>query len=244
MLKRNMILLLAFMAVAGSISAQVRPGFKLGYNLSGVMADYRGDKNSEELKNIAGDPKNFHLKSGFQAGLIADCPINDVLAIQPGARFAMQGFTDKYISNGEVIRKFSLFYLQVPVYAQYRLNVAEDVNVLFQAGPYVGAGLFGKQSLTRKGKSQDLTDKQKKISFGSASDDDIPVIDYGIGAGVGIEFFRFQFTIAYDFGLNTPNFNKKDAKSAIYNVDIRNHNLSVTLAVIFGRIDPLQNQKD
>jgi len=244
MLKRKFFFVLACMAIAGSISAQVRPGFKLGYNYGGVIADYRGDKSPADLKNTAGDPGNFHMKSGFQGGIIVDCPINDVIAIQPGARFTMQGFTDKYTSNGEAIRKFSLFYLQVPVYAQYRLNVAEDVNVLFQAGPYVGAGLFGRQSFTRKGKSQDLNDSQKKITFGNGASDNIPTIDYGIGAGVGIEFFRFQFVVAYDFGLNNPLFYKKDAKSATYNVDIRNHNLSVTLAVIFGRRDPLQNKKD
>jgi len=244
MLKKNIFLLLAFMAIAGSVGAQVRPGVKLGYNLGGVMADYRGDKTPQELKIIAGDPGNFHMKSGFQAGLFADWPINDVFAIQPGARFSMQGFTDKYISNGEAIRKFSLYYLQVPVYAQYRLNVAEDVNLLFQAGPYAGVGLFGRQAFTRKGKSQSLTDSQKKISFGTDHSDDIPAIDFGVGAGVGIEFFRFQFVVAYDFGLNNPLFYKRDAKSATYNVDIRNHNLSVTLAVIFGRRDPLQNQRD
>ena len=244
MLKRRVFLLFAFIAIAGFINAQVRPGIKIGYNFGGVMGNYRGDKSPEELKYTAGDPGNFHMKSGFQVGLVADWPINDVLAIQPGARLSMQGFTDKYISNGEAVRKFSLFYLQVPVYAQYRLNVAEDVNVLFQAGPYAGVGLFGRQSFTRKGKSQTLSDSQKKISFGNGVSDDIPTIDFGIGAGAGIEFFRFQFMVAYDFGLNNPLFYKKDAKSATYNVDVRNHVLSATLTVIFGRRDPLQNAKD
>jgi hypothetical protein len=234
------------MTVAGTVSAQVRPGVKLGYNLGGVMGEYRGKP--EDLKNTnGGDPGNFHMKSGFQVGLIADCPVNEAIAIQPGARFSMQGFTDKYhsgaVTGDEVTRKFSLFYLQVPVYAQYRLNVAEDVNILFQAGPYVGAGLFGRQSIISK-KTKLTDDKHKKITFGNDNSKDIyNAIDYGIGAGVGIEFFRFQFVVAYDFGLSTPLFNK-DAKSSTYNVDIRNHNLSVTLAVIFGRRDPLQNKKD
>jgi len=243
MLKRNTILLFALAAITVSVHAQIRPGIKLGYNFGGVMADYRGDKTPEDLKKTAGDPGNFHMKSGFQGGLIVDCPISDVLAIQPGARFAMQGFMDKYTSNGEVIRKFSLYYLQVPVYIQYRLNVYEDTNVLFQAGPYAGMGLFGRQSFNRKGKSQELSDSQKKITFGV--DNDIQnAFDYGIGAGVGIEYNRFQLMFAYDFGLAQPTFYKKDAKSATYNVDIRNHNFSVTLAVIFGRRDPLQSQRD
>ena len=243
MLKRNMMILFAFAAITVSIHAQIRPGIKVGYNFSGVMADYRGDKTSEVLKKTAGDPGNFHMKSGFQAGLIADCPISDVFTIQPGAKFAMQGFTDKYTSDTKRVRNFSLYYLQVPVYAQYRWNVYEETNVLFQAGPYAGVGLFGRQSFNRKGKSQDLTDSQKKITFGSGNDIQNS-FDYGIGAGVGIEFYRFQLMLNYDFGLNQPTFYKKDAKSATYHVDMRNHNFSVTFAVIFGRRDPLQNQKD
>ena len=243
MLKKNTILLFAFMAITVSVNAQIRPGIKLGYNFSGFIADYRGDKTPEELRKIAGDPDNFKMRSGFQGGLIVDCPINDTWAIQPGARFAMQGFKDKYTSNGDVIRKFSLFYLQVPVNVQYRLNVYEDTNVLFQAGPYGGMGLFGRQSFQRNGKSQDMNDTQKKITFGA--DNDIKqAFDYGIGAGVGIEYNRFQLMLAYDFGLVQPTFYKRDAKSATYNVGLRNHNFSVTLAVVFGRRDPLQNQRD
>jgi len=244
MLKRNIIFLFVFVTFAGSVSAQVRPGIKLGYNLGGVMADYRGVNTSEERKKTAGDPDNFHIKSGFQVGMIADCPINDVLAIQPGARFSMQGFMDKYTSNGKVTRKYSLYYLQIPVYAQYRWNVYEETNVLFQAGPYAGFGLFGRQSYIRNGKSESLTDALKKITFGNGTANDIQKrIDYGIGVGAGIEFYRFQMMLAYDFGLNKVPFNK-DVKSGRCNIDMRNHNFSVTLAVIFGRRDPLQNQKD
>jgi len=233
----------AVIAFAGPMKAQVRPGIKLGYNLGGVMADYLGDRNAEDRKKIAGDPDNFHVRSGFQGGLIADCPINDAFAIQPGARFAMQGFADKYTSNGDVTRNFSLFYLQIPVYAQYKMIIAEETHLLFQAGPYAGFGLFGRQAFYRRGKTQELSDSQKKITFG-VNKDIQNNIDYGIGAGVGIEFYRFQFVANYDFGLNQSTFYKKDAKSATYHVDMRNHNFSVTLAVIFGRRDPLQNQRD
>ena len=246
MVKRNIVLLFACMAVAGSMSAQVRPGLKMGYNLGGVIADYAGvgAKNPYNLS----DPDNFHMKSGFQAGLIADCPISDALAIQPGARFSMQGFVDKYQSGAssgpEVIRKFSFFYLQVPVYAQYRLNIAEETNLLFQAGPYAGIGLFGRQSITTS-RNTTLSDDNKKITFGYGKDKDIyNAFDYGVSAGVGIEFVRFQLLLAYDFGLNKMNFDKPKAGSGPYNVQMNNHNFSITLAVIFGRRDPLQNKTD
>ena len=244
MLKRNTVLLIALAAFFGSLHAQVRPGIKLGYNLSGVMADYRGvgEKNPYNL----GNPDNFHLRSGFQIGLIADWPINDAFAIQPGARFSMQGFSDRYRSGAatgtKVTRNFSLYYLQVPVYAQYRMNIAEETNVLFQAGPYMGFGLFGRQSITTA-RSTTLNDENKKITFGQGKDIR-ETFDYGIGAGAGIEFYRFQFVVAYDFGLNKMPFDKPKAGSGAYKVDMRNHNFSITLAVIFGRRDPLQNQKD
>jgi len=244
MVKRNIVLLFAIAAIVGSVSAQIRPGIKMGYNVGGVMAT-----NNVAEANIfrAGISDNFRMKSGFQGGIIADWPINDVYAIQPGVRFIMHGFIDKYrdAPSGDArnnTRRFALYYLQVPVYAQYRWNVAEETNVLFQAGPYFGYGLFGRHSWMRSGKDQKPSDKDKKISFGNGTSKDIRNgFDYGIGAGVGIEFYRFQFMVAYDFGLYEMTY-KKSMKSASYNVGMRNHNLSVTLAVIFGRRDPLHGR--
>ena len=235
MLKKS-ILLIAFIAIAGSVSAQVRPGIKVGYNLVGVIAEDNYGRPSSE----SGYPDNFKMKSGFQGGLIADCPINDFLAIQPGVRFAMLGFIDDHKPNQHHLRKFSLYYLQVPVYAQYRLNVAEETNVVFQAGPYAGLGLFGRQVFIQNGKSPDnFSDDLKKMNFGS----EIQLFDYGIGVGAGIEFFRFQLMVSYDFGLNKVDFEKK-GRGFVYDLGMHNQCLSVTFAVIFGRRDPLQNQRD
>jgi hypothetical protein len=208
------------------------------------MADYRGTSTPQHAISEAGYPDNFRLKSGFQIGLIADCPIGNAFAIQPGARFSMQGFTDEYKNVYSNIRSFSLFYLQVPVYVQYRLNIAEEINMLFQTGPYGSIGLFGRQSWSRRGKTQEFNDdKQKKITFGNGTAEDIhKAFDCGVSAGVGIEFVRFQFMLNYDFGLSKATFDKKNAKSTTYLVDMRNHNFSATLAVIFGRIDPLHNK--
>jgi len=240
MLKRIVFFLFAFTAIA---NAQVRPGVKLGYNLGGVFGKI--PENVPRNHYTHGHPDNFKIMSGFQVGMIADCPINDAFAIQPGVRFAMNVFTDEYSSGApsgaSVIRRFSFFYLQVPVYAQYRWNVYEETNVLFQAGPYAGLGLFGRQSIHRNGRSIDLNDGQRKIEF---NEDFNRMFDYGISFGVGIEYNRFQLVMAYDLGLSQNNFHKRDAHSGSYNVDLRNHNFSVTLAVIFGRRDPLQSQRD
>ena len=245
MFKKSIVFLLVFSAFVGSIGAQVRPGLKMGYNLSGVIAEDNIGRNKDQ----SGNPDNFNLKSGFQLGLVADCPLGDSWAIQPGVRFAMIGFNDKYKANLEELRKFNLFYLQIPVYAQYKLNIAEETNLLFQAGPYAGFGLFGRQVRYRNGSSQELSDNDKKINFGNNpsdrqnASDDLVRLDYGVGAGVGIEFFRFQFLFNYDVGLNDMLFAKRP-QNAHYNVNMRNQCFSVTLAVIFGRRDPLQRMRD
>ena len=240
MLRRNIILLFFVFAILSSVEAQVRPGVKLGLNFNNVIGDYIG---TDQRSDKSGDPDNFHLIQGFQVGLILDCPINETIAIQPGAKFVSRGFNDKYTSNGKVERKFTLYYLQVPVNVQYRLNVGEQMNVLFQAGPYGGYGLFGRQKYTRKGKSQDLSDSSKKITFGNGTADDIyKAFDYGVGAGVGFEFYNFQIMAEYELGLYKMTFNKS-IPSAKYNVHMQNHGFSFTLAYVFGKKDPLQNKE-
>ena len=77
------------------------------------------------------------------------------------------------------------------------------------------------------------------MKFGS----DIQLFDYGIGVGAGIEFVRFQLMVSYDFGLNKVDF-EKNGSGFVYDLGMHNHCLSVTFAVIFGRRDPLQNQRD
>ena len=251
MTKKYIVLLLAFVACFNSINAQVRPGLKMGYNIGGIIAD--DNATPYRLKTESGNPDNFKLRSGFQAGIIADCPINDEWAIQPGVRFAMQGFKDEWSSGTsqhsqqhQNIRTFNLFYLQVPVYAQYRMNVAEDVNLLFQAGPYAGYALFGRHNHVRGGRTQELSNN--KINFGNepalrpANSADMKNIDYGLSAGFGVEFFRFQLLLAYDVGLSETPFMKIPGDT--YNILMRNQCFSVTLAVIFGRRDPLQRMRD
>jgi len=247
MLKKCFILLIVLASVTGSVGAQARIGIKFGYNLGGVIGDFTG-RPADNKPTVAGNPDNFQIRSGFQGGLIVDWKINDVIALQPGARFAMQGFKDEYrtgvsaTSGNKETRIISMYYLQVPLNVQYRLNIAEETNLLFQAGPYAGFGLFGRQTRIRNGKTLELSDNHKKITFGNDKGFDVQkLMDYGVGAGVGIEFIRFQFMLGYDFGLAKMPF-QKAVGSGNYHFDMRNHNFSATIGIIFGRRDPLYNR--
>lgn len=224
MTKKSIILLLVFMVATVSAEAQVRAGLKAGFNLSNVSA--------KDAKT--GDKESYDMKPGFQAGGILDWAVGESFSVQPGVRFATQGFIDKYEDNGSFVRNFTLYYIQIPVNAQYRLPVGENAGVLFQAGPYFGIGLSGKQKATKNGVKQSLSDTYKKINMGNESSDDIRNgIDYGVGVGVGVEFFRFQVMAEYNFGLYEMTFEKHTPK--LYNIDMKNNGLSVTMAFLFGK---------
>ncbi len=235
MLKNNVFFFLLAFLMIGSLEAQVRPGIKTGFNLTGVSADYIGTSTLSGDK--AGDPDNFHMKGGFQIGMVVDWTINEWFTIQPGARFTMQGFKDEYQNNGNFLRKFSLYYFQVPIYAQYKYNLGH-VNLIGQAGPYLGYGLFGRQKYSKNSQSKSLDDSYKKIDFGNGSGDDIHnAFDYGVGVGVGAEFGALQLMVAYEFGLYKATFDKK-AYSGDYKLHMQNNGLSITLAFIFGKKFP------
>ena len=224
MTKKNIVLLSVLMITVISVEAQVRAGLKAGFNLSNVYA--------EDIKT--GDSRSFEMRPGFQAGGILDIAIRESFSVQPGARFATQGFIDKYEDNGSFVRNFVLYYIQIPVNAQYRLALGEDMGLLFQAGPYFGIGLSGKQKSTKNDVKQSLSDANKKIEIGNDNGSDIyKSVDYGFGAGVGFEFFKFQLMAEYNFGLYEMTFKKNTPK--LYNINMKNSGMSVTLAVLFGK---------
>ncbi len=223
MIKRTIVLVLSVLATINSVEAQVRPGVKAGYNLSNVFA--------KDAKT--GDKYSYNMKSGFQFGAFVDYSLGERLSIQPGAQFATQGFVDKYTDNGSFIRKFSLYYLQIPVNVQYKLPLG-GIDMVFQAGPYFGYGLSGRQKVWKNDVKQELSDERKKISIGGNSSDNLQnAIDYGIGAAVGIEFVNIQFLVGYNVGLHDLTFKKSTGKA--YNNDMKNNGLTFTAAYVFGK---------
>ncbi len=222
MLKKNIILVLTMLIIIAQAQAQVRPGIKAGFNLSNVFA--------EGVKT--GDKKSYHMKPGFQFGMVVDWTLGNSLTLQPGMQFATQGFIDKYTSNGDYVRKFSLYYLQLPINVQYRLNLGE-VDVLFQAGPYFGYGVAAKQKSFKNGTKEDISDSYKTIEFGNSTTDELyNQYDYGIGLGAGIEYANMQLLVGYNFGLYQMTLHKNVGQ--LYNIHMRNNGLTVTFAYIFG----------
>ena len=240
MFKRLALLFVVMLSVA-SVYAQFKPGIRAGYNLSGIHSiSGNGTNGSAIISSTDAPVPDWGMVSGFHAGMAFEIPLKHSLYLQPAAVFSMQGFKDEHKSgNDDVKRIFSLYYLQVPVNVQYKMDMGM-VKLLFQAGPYAQLGLFGRQRYFKKDVSQDLNDdKYKKITMGSSSKDYVqPAINLGVGAGVGVQLAGLQLLAGYNLGLGTMTF-KMDAKSRKYDMDMKTGGFMVTLTYLFGRDDVL-----
>lgn len=80
-------------------------------------------------------------------------------------------------------------YLQLPAHLGYKFELAPNVKLVANAGPYVAYGIGGKA----KGGGN-----SEKI-FGNNR---FKRLDYGVGGGIGLELGKFIVGGGYDLGLN------------------------------------------
>ena len=166
---------ICFLCLVGFLSAQNRIGPKLGLNLSTLTLKSGG---------ISAETKS---RVGFHFGMVAEVPVNENLAIQPGILFSQKG------SNYEIdpSPKISLNYLEIPVNIVYKFPLIAYKFLVF-GGPYLAYGINGKANFN--GKSNDIT-------WGTNEEDDFKPIDLGLNIGAGIEINNLQITAQGGFGL-------------------------------------------
>lgn len=128
---------------------------------------------------------------GYHFGAFARLGLTKNFAIQPEALFAVKGaklnFNNAFVTGGAVI---SLKYIDIPVLAVF--NITDHLNV--HLGPY-GSYLI------------DVAVKNKSDSEGAdfeseISKDNFKRMDYGLAAGVGLEFRSLNLGIRYLKGLS------------------------------------------
>jgi hypothetical protein len=131
----------------------------------------------------------------FHAGIIADLPVSKYFSFQPGLLFTGKGtkVQQGQPSSASYFKATSNpYYVELPVNLVAKIPLAsEGSNFFIGAGPYVAAGITGKNKA--EGKIFGATFKsEKSIDF---SNDNPTTLDYEEGAGFGI-IKRF------DYGLN------------------------------------------
>lgn len=164
------------------VEQRVTWGVRAGMNFSSVGGDAETDS-----------------KIGFKAGVSADIAIVSSFYINTGLYYSMQGYEPK--GNGDGV---TAGYLNLPIYASYRLNFAEASQLQINFGPYLAYGLHG---------DDDYFDGVKRF-------------DMGLGVGAGYTLKRWYLGIDYQFGLMNIYDGKGDAS-------LKNNNFSITLGYNF-----------
>ena len=213
-----------FLAVltAGYAQAQFTFGARAGLNLTNISSRYDG-------KKITGDEKS-KFKPGFQIGVVGEYAISDNLVLQPGILLSQQGYRFKFSMDEpgyklESKATCNINYLQIPVHAQYKLDMGA-MNLLLQAGPYFGFAIGGKAKW--EDTEDGVTEKgDEKLKFGNDPEEHFcKALDFGLGIGAGLQFDNIQVGLGYQLGLaNLSNYDKNK---------LNNYGLALTVTYFFG----------
>jgi len=181
--------------MATSVSAQdLSFGVKAGVNFSKMDLEYVYESGG--------------MKIGPVVGVTMDYGITESLFLLTGLDLSFKGFKE---SEYEYSYTLNPIYLQVPIHAAYKVSIAEaeNVKIVFDAGPYVAFGIAGKE--TFKDKEDGTSDSEDLFGDGI---DQMKRFDFGMGLGIGLELEKLKFSIGYDHGLaNISN----DSEYKVYN---------------------------
>ena len=143
------------------------------------------------------------------------------VSLQASLLIAQQGFRTTSIYMGhKSTYKITLYYLQLPINAQYKINF-KRASLFFQTGPYFGYCFLG----TARDSDDDIT---LPIRMGYGERDELKTFDFGLGLGVGVQIYGLQMGVGYNIGLYNLRPSYMSDKS-------RNHGLAITFAYLFGK---------
>ena len=169
------IILTAILAVTNlsTKSQEISGGIKAGLTMSNLYVD-------------EDDIDDENARFGFHAGLFGQIMFMETVGLQTELLFTTKGTEVVYGGFFDQTVSFNLNYLDLPVLVVFRpLEMLE-----FQAGPYLGLLL---NSNVKYSGVIDGTDEIDRDNFNT--------LDYGIGAGVGLNFGMVQVGIRYNLGL-------------------------------------------
>ncbi|UYQ92945.1 PorT family protein [Chitinophaga horti] len=132
---------IAAVAFAAGVNAQVRVGVKGGLNLSNIT-----------VNNDGGVDNNKMLPS-WNAGVIADFPLSEILSIQPGVFYSTKGSKlERGDSDDADYFKSTTnpSYIEIPVNFVGKIPLGEGSSNKFfiGVGPYAAFGVAGKNKYT------------------------------------------------------------------------------------------------
>ncbi len=220
---RNVILgsLLGVFALGATANAQIGVIVRGGY----------------QAANITGSSIDTKIAHGARVGAVADITVYDGgmsrISIQPGVDFAMKGFKVGEIKKEDKVglsTTTNLYYVDIPVLANFAFDLGNDLGVFVNAGPYLGVGVGGK--VTGEGKFFGLAGKTGKDIKPFDKDKGIyNRLDWGAQVGAGVEYNHFQVGVGTQFGIG--DLRNETLKKANEGKALRNSNFFVTVGYRF-----------
>lgn len=185
---KQLIIIVAVCAISmGTMAQQSKVFVKGGLNLANIS------------KNNSGEVDDANTLASFHVGLMADLPVGQYFAIQPGLLFTGKG---SKIQNGNTSDNnyykatTNPLYVELPVNAVFKIPLESSSQLFVGAGPYAAMGVGGKRKI--EGKVLGVSYSRKdNIEF---SNDDPTTFNKEEGAGLGI-MRRFDFGVNATAGL-------------------------------------------
>lgn len=141
--------------------------------------------------------------SGFDAGVVVNLNMREYLSIQPGIFFESRSgnyaYSEDYINKDNEADYFTqlghlrTYNIVVPVVASLKFNLAENLQWLLEAGPYVQFKLHASDSNKIQVLDQPTPISPLKVEYAKSK-----FTDWGFKMGTGIRFNdHYSFAIHY-----------------------------------------------
>ncbi len=159
------------------------------------------------VANVGGDEDDAKSKIGFFGGLGVDFNIVNSLSINSGLFFTQKGCKTDDIDMDiegypmDANARFTMNFIELPVYLSYRLplNLESSLQVFF--GPYFDYGVYGKATADVKFKGE-LHGEKVSQSMDLFDDDyDFKRFHVGLGLGAAYTWSRFSVGLSYQWGM-------------------------------------------
>lgn len=195
------------------------------YLLGGINVSKLGQTKHDEFGNLSRE-----LRPGFHVGGAVDITIKGNFSFMPNLLFSLKREyieTIVYFAPMEEFEDFGFiqtkatindFYLDMPLNLKYRFSLG-NVDLHALAGPFINVQLFDRSnSEFNTNVSGFETGEPFKEKFMNR-------IDYGITAGVGVDFNVVSTQLTYDHGF----YRKMKYEEIVYDNPVRNSVLKLTI---------------
>lgn len=217
MKRLTLITFILFTAI--SLFAQYSPSINFSIRV-GVNA-------SNSTWNVKSDFVNKKAKIGFQGGVMIEYSFPTPFELQTGLFLVTKGAKLKIEDNvvggtgGAFYRNQTLnqMYLEMPIFAVYKMYISNSTCVYFNLGPYAAYGIGGKnkEKITGNTQAPEAPDEDTFGKSGGYTYGNLKKFDFGIGGGVGVEVDRIIIGVGCEFGLinlsNTDSYKYKNVSS-------------------------------